>query len=115
MLIVDDDPEVLSALAFMAGTRGYEVRRCASGTQALAADLSDVGCLVIDQRLPDTQGLDLLAELRRRGALAPAILITSDPSAAVRRRAEDEGVPLVEKPLLDDRLATELDRARPAR
>jgi FixJ family two-component response regulator len=49
-------------------------------------------------------GLDLLAELRRRKVDLPAILITTHPNAAVRDRAARAGVPLIEKPLLNDTL-----------
>jgi FixJ family two-component response regulator len=48
--------------------------------------------------------LDLIVELRRRKIDLPAILITTHPSAAVRDRAARAGVPLIEKPLLNDML-----------
>ena len=56
-------------------------------------------------------GLDLLAELRRRQVVAPAILITTHPSAAVRERATATGAALVEKPLLGDALFQEIHAA----
>jgi two-component system, LuxR family, response regulator FixJ len=49
-----------------------------------------------------------LVELRRRQVAAPAILITTHPSAAVRERAAATGVAVVEKPLLGDALFQEI-------
>jgi DNA-binding response OmpR family regulator len=55
---------------------------------------------VLDQRLPGLSGLDLLERYRARGETSPAILITTNPSAATRERARTAGVEIVEKPLL---------------
>ena len=62
------------------------------------------GCLVVDYKLPEMNGLDLLVELRKRNIDLPAILITTHPSSEVRRRAALAGVTLIEKPLLNDTL-----------
>lgn len=112
LLIVDDDPEVLRALGFVADTRGFEVEHCRSAREAIAVVGSGrrLGCLIIDQMLSDDRGIDLLASLRNRGVEAPAILITSAPSEALRRRAAAADAPIVEKPLLDDTLFTQIDR-----
>jgi FixJ family two-component response regulator len=48
--------------------------------------------------------LDLLVELRRRKVDLLAILITTHPNTAVHDRAARAGVPLIEKPLLNDLL-----------
>ncbi len=111
LLIVEDDPDVLAALRFMAETRRYDVASGASAQDALdiAADRR-LDCLIIDQKLPDRPGVDLLAMLRARGVRAPAILITTAPSPDLRRRAAIMGAPIVEKPLLDEALFTEVRR-----
>jgi len=49
-------------------------------------------------------GLEMLNRLRERRVAAPAILITSHPSASVRQRAAEAGVRIVEKPLLGNAL-----------
>jgi FixJ family two-component response regulator len=51
--------------------------------------------------LPGITGLDLIAKLRERRILAPAILITSHPSAAVIDRAKQGHIRIVEKPFLN--------------
>lgn len=117
LLIVDDDPEVLKALTFMIDLRGFRVEHFGAARDAIALTGANPGyaCLVIDQGLPDHQGLDLLAMLRSRGVTAPAVLVTTAPSADLRRRATVAGAAIVEKPLLDDALLTQVRRLVAAR
>lgn len=68
-------------------------------------------CLVLDQKLPGMSGLALLAALRARNVGAPAILITSNPTAALRLEARAAGAEIVEKPLLDRVLASKVREA----
>lgn len=104
LLIVDDDAEVLHALAFMAGTRGYEVVGCGTAAQALAELDGSVSCLILDQHLPEIQGIRLLKQIRAAGIQTPALLMTTSPSATLRAQAAEAGAPIVEKPLLDESL-----------
>jgi two-component system, LuxR family, response regulator FixJ len=105
VLIVDDDPAVRNSLMFSLAVEGFAVRAYGSGRELLDdPGLPQHGCLVIDQRLPGMSGLELLTLLRERHVSLPAILITTNPSAILRQRAADAGVPVVEKPLLGDAL-----------
>jgi FixJ family two-component response regulator len=105
VVLVEDDPAVLSALTFAFETDGYAVRACADAEDLLASPPDGTRfCLVIDEKLPGLSGLDLLARLRARGVDAPAILITTRPNDPTRRRAAAAGVEIVEKPLLGDAL-----------
>jgi FixJ family two-component response regulator len=112
VIIVEDDPAVRNALKFSLEIEGFEVRTYASGIDLLDAhDACGGGCLVIDQKMPEMTGLDLIATLRHRLISAPAILITSHPNALVRKRAAEAHVPIIEKPLLGNAL---VDRIRDA-
>ena len=112
VLVVDDDPAVRNSLMFSLQVEGFCVRAYASGGELLSdPDLPNIGCLVIDQRMPDMSGLDLVASLRARHVALPAILTTTNPNAAVQRRAADAGVPVVEKPLLGDALSRHIRAA----
>ena len=105
MLLIDDDPAVRNSLKFALQVEGFAVRVYPTGSDLLNdEDMPESGCLVTDYHLPGMNGLDLLAHLRERKVSLPAILITTDPSAAVRSRAASAGVRLVEKPLLSDAL-----------
>jgi FixJ family two-component response regulator len=110
--VVDDDPAVCGSLKFSLELEGFAVRAYASGAELLnAGDLADCSCLVVDQRMPGMNGMELIARLREREVLTPAVLIVSHLNAALRARAAKERVPIVEKPLLGNGL---LDRIREA-
>jgi two-component system response regulator FixJ len=112
LVLVDDDPALLHALSFAFETEGYEVRAFADAESLLAdAKAPNGSVLVLDQKLPGMSGLALLAALRARGVAVPAILITSNPTAALRREARAAGVEIVEKPLLDGVLAAKVREA----
>jgi two-component system response regulator FixJ len=112
VVVVDDDVAVRNSLKFSLEVEGYAVQAYAGADTLLdAAELPRSGCLIIDYNLRGTDGLAAVRELRRRGALMPAILITSHPSAALRARAAAAGVPIIEKPLLGNTL---LDTVRHA-
>lgn len=104
VIVVDDDPAVLSALKFSLEIEGFDVRSFENGEAMLnTRELPDQGCLVIDYYLSGINGLDLLELLRARRVALPAILITT-PNTAVRERAIRLGVPIIEKPLLSNAL-----------
>jgi len=109
VLLVDDDPAVLTSLKFALELEGFSVR-VFPDAQSLMREPGIGRCasLVIDYRLPDTNGIDLLQRLRAKGVTAPAILITSNPSENLRVRAAAMSIPIVEKPLLDNSLIAKL-------
>src|SRR5258708_30388661 len=88
ILVVDDEPDVLRAIAGDLRrhyARRYRVVRAESGEEALevAAELRDRGArlalVVSDQRMPGMGGVDLLAEVRRREPRAEAGVLTPHP------------------------------------
>jgi FixJ family two-component response regulator len=112
LLLVDDDPHLLSALRFAFEAEGYEVSTFSSGEELLAAAHPQANsCIVIDERLPGMTGLDTVARLRDAGVDAPAILVTTHPSVHVARRAAAANIEIVEKPLLDGGLARSVSAA----
>lgn len=106
ILLVDDDPAIRSSLSFALELEGFEVDAFETGHALVARDAHpDEACLVLDYRLPDTNGLSLLRQLRARGTQLPAVIITTNPSKATRNAAAELGADLVEKPLLCDALS----------
>jgi FixJ family two-component response regulator len=105
VIVVDDDAAVRSSLKFALEIEGFAVRIFAKGEDLMEDDaVTGSACMVIDQKLPGTNGLDAIAALRRRKITTPAILITSQPTRLVKERAAQAGVPIVEKPLLGNSL-----------
>lgn len=112
IVVVDDDLAVCNSLKFSLELEGFSVCTYGSGAALLhAGDLGTYDCFVVDQRMPGMSGLDLIAKLRDRQISAPAILIVSEPNAALSARAAKVNVPIVEKPFLGNAL---VDRIREA-
>lgn len=105
LVIIDDDRHLLEAMRFAFETAGYVVTTFASGEAALLAPpFEPATCLVVDARLPGASGLETIKRLRALGVEAPAVLVTTHPTAAERRRAAAAGVDILEKPLLGEAL-----------
>jgi two-component system, LuxR family, response regulator FixJ len=104
--VVDDDAGVLGSLRFLLETDGFAVRTFRSGAALLnAVRPTGVDCFVIDYKLTDINGIDLIGRLRSHGVVAPAILITGYPDAKISARAASAGVKhVLNKPLLDESL-----------
>ena len=87
ILAVDDDPAMRISLSFLLDIEGFEVRAYSTAGELLADSGVPAGhCLVIDYRLPDMNGFDLLTELRRRRMNQPALIITTYPNNSSRAR-----------------------------
>jgi len=114
VFVIDDDPAILASLKFSLEIEGYVVYTYSS-PKALIADATRKtwGCLVIDYNLPESNGLQLLGELRRIGVGMPAILITTNPSPHLRMRAAAASVSIVEKPLIGNTLVDAIRTAFP--
>jgi FixJ family two-component response regulator len=103
--VVDDDPAVCNSLKFSLELEGFKVRTFAGGADLLRArDIGACDCFVVDQKMPGMTGLELIGTLRDRDIAAPAILIISQPSAALSARAAKANIPIVEKPFLGNAL-----------
>jgi DNA-binding response OmpR family regulator len=103
--VIEDDADLLDAIHFSLLTEGYTVRAHETVKAALGdPTLADTACFVVDQQLPDGDGIDLITELRRRGFADAAIMITTNPDARSRAACRALGVPIVEKPLLGESL-----------
>ncbi|MGE0044656.1 MAG: response regulator FixJ [Hyphomonadaceae bacterium] len=105
--IIDDDPAARDSLAFLMESAGLAARVFASAEDFLAC-LGEIeaGCIVSDIRMPGLSGIDLIAELRRRGHAGHAIILITGhgdvPLAveAMKRGAAD----FFEKPYDDGKL-----------
>jgi two-component system response regulator FixJ len=109
LVLIEDDRAVLNALSFSFETEGYQVAAFRDPASALAAaETARASCIVVDQRLPGMSGLQVIARLRAQGVAAPALLITTNPTADLRRDAAAAKIEIVEKPLLGGLLAAKV-------
>lgn len=78
ILVVEDDPSTLSALADAFCDAGYDVTRASDGDRALALALrAPFDAIVSDVNLPGTDGFSLCRRLRAEGHRTPILLLTS--------------------------------------
>jgi DNA-binding response OmpR family regulator len=94
VLLIEDEPNIATALAFILQRAGWRVSTHPNGTTALdaiARDGPDV--LVLDVMLPGKSGFDILSELRAGPrADLPVLMLTAKGQAKDRERAEALGV-----------------------
>lgn len=111
--VVDDDVGVLGSLRFLLEADGFQVRTFRSATALLNATRpTGVDCLVIDYKMPDMNGIDLVGQLRRNDIAAPVILITGYPDENISARAAAAGVEhVLLKPLLGESLVKHINGA----
>lgn len=98
--VVDDDDAIRRSLSFMLKTSGYAVRLFDGGHEFLkeATDLP-AGCVLLDVRMPDIDGMAVQQELRARGVMLPVVIMTGHGDidmavAAMKAGASD----FIEKP-----------------
>lgn len=92
VLLVEDDPQLNKMLSRLLDDEGYDVRAVSDGQSGLHAALTvapDV--VVLDRRLPDGDGLEVLRRMRRGGLVAPVLVLTAYGSTADRVAGLDAG------------------------
>jgi two-component system, LuxR family, response regulator FixJ len=115
VILVDDDAEVRRSLSLFLGLSGYKAITYASA-EALLRDLDQdsdhSGCIVLDLRMPDMNGLELQEILRARGCLLPIIFITAygDVPASVHA-LKGGAIDFLEKPFSTEHLVARIDEA----
>ncbi|WP_340264832.1 response regulator FixJ [Sphingobium mellinum] len=114
--VLDDDEAVRRSLSFMLRTSGYGVRLFEGGLSFLkaAADL-EPGCVLLDVRMPEMDGLEVQRELRTRGIMLPVIIMTGHGDIDMAVGAMKAGASdFIEKPFEKAALIACLEAARHA-
>lgn len=92
ILLVDDDPLVLEAIAGLLADFGYEVMPVEDGPSALGLFDSGepVDLLVTDLTMPGMDGVAVIREMQRRRPGLPCVLLTAFFSEAAARAVNQE-------------------------
>jgi two-component system, OmpR family, response regulator MprA len=92
VLVVEDDPHVLSVLERILVSDGYEVHVAQDGDAGLtrALDLKP-DLVIVDIGLPRRNGVELTRDLRARGFHAPMLMLTARTSVSDRVSGLDAG------------------------
>jgi FixJ family two-component response regulator len=113
VFIVDDNPAVRDAIRWLMQQVNLEARTFALARDFLAAYRPGMrGCLVLDIRMPEMSGLELLTKLTQDGAVIPIIIITGHGDVPLAVRAMKAGTfDFLEKPFNDQVLVDAVQAA----
>jgi FixJ family two-component response regulator len=113
VFVIDDDPQVRSALKFLFESAGLGVETFASAMAFLERPAHPgPSCLVLDLELPELNGLEVQERLARAGVSIPIVFLSGRadvPSTAKAMR--DGAVDFLVKPVDDSRLLDAVTRA----
>ena len=90
--VIDDDDTVRRSWQFVLEGEGWSVCAYESAVRFLAEDDPSVpGCIVSDVRMPEMSGIELQAELKKRGNAMPLVLISAHADLVMAVKAVRDG------------------------
>jgi len=113
IVVAEDDEDIRVLVERIFAHVGVEVTSVADGASALLALAEEApDCLVVDLRMPDVDGMDVLDETGRSGSTVPVVLLTASVESEVEVEALAAGaVAVVRKPFQTKVLLTVVARA----
>lgn len=117
ILVVDDEPDFLETLVKRLSKRNFSVRGAESGEQALemlAREAADV--VLLDVRMPGMDGMQTLAEIKKRFPSTQVIILTGHASVESARDGIRTGAfDYLMKPSTLDEIMVKIQEAHQAR
>ncbi len=110
ILICDDEGDIRESLRAILTDEGYDVTAVSAGPNAVA-EAPDHDALLLDIKMPGQDGLETLAQIRKRGVPTPVVMISGHGDVrtameAIRAGAND----FLEKPLATEHVLNALRR-----
>ena len=111
VLLVDDDPTLLSVLERRMAREGYEVQTASSGEQALKLlERAWPQLLIVDLMMPGMDGFELCDRVKRIADLPIIVLSAVDASEAKVKALESYAEDYITKPFNPDELVARVQR-----
>jgi two-component system response regulator (stage 0 sporulation protein F) len=114
ILAVDNEPSVTLSLSYVFADPRYEVTCVEDGDAALArleADSDPYDVIIVDQKMPNLTGVELVDAIRKRRILSKIIVLSAHLSPEIRKAYEQMDVHVMfGKPFNVDHLRTAVDR-----
>jgi two-component system nitrogen regulation response regulator NtrX len=111
LLIVDDEENIGRSLKLILEREGYSVGTCLTAAEARASSQRP-DLYMIDVRLPDANGIDLVRSLRSQDVAAPIVMISGHGTIAEAVEATRAGAfDFLEKPLSRDKVLLSIKHA----
>jgi CheY-like chemotaxis protein len=112
VLVIDDDPSVREAVSYLLVSFGYDCQTAPDGVSGLARfDEGGWDLVLTDLAMPEMNGWEVTATIRRRSPTMPIVLITGLIDPEVMRRAGEQGLPVVPKPFRSEMLRVAVVKA----
>ena len=110
--VVDDDRDVRLMVSYMLSDAELTSHPFASGTDFLGSvDELKPGCILLDVRMPDMDGLAVMAELARRGFDWPVVFVTGHGDVPIAVEAMKLGaIDFIQKPFSEGALLASFER-----
>ncbi|QJB70501.1 response regulator transcription factor [Parasphingorhabdus halotolerans] len=111
--VVDDDDAVRRSAAFMLRHAGFQVRPVESGVTFLKlAKDAERGCVLLDIRMPEMDGLEVQQEMVKQGIDMPVVILTGHGDVEVAVQAMRAGaINFLEKPYEKEALLAAMEEA----
>ena len=111
--VIDDDAAVRDAVGVLLSTEGFKVHSYASALAFLEAVAKNgEGCVVTDVRMPEMNGIELIARMKEEGLSIPVVVLTAHADVPLAVEAMKLGASdLLEKPFDDSALLAAVDAA----
>ena len=114
VLVVDDEPNIRSALARALSFAGYTVEEAGSGQEALELlQVNRYDLMILDMWMPELSGLDVMRRLRRANPDFMIIVLTGHATleSAIAAAKSDEVVDYLQKPVKNREIVEAVDKA----
>ncbi|WP_313536151.1 response regulator transcription factor [Sphingomonas sp.] len=110
--LVDDEESIRRSTSFMLRTSGYDVDTYGSGVDFLSkVAAAKPGCILLDVRMPEMDGIEVQVELAKRGVKLPVIVLTGHGDVGTAVAAMKGGaIDFLEKPFEQAALVEALER-----
>lgn len=114
ILAVDNEPSVTLSLRYVFAGPDYEVT-CAESGQAALTQLetspAPYGVIIVDQKMPNLTGVELVSAIRERGIDSKIIVLSAQLTSEVREAYADLKVDILfDKPFNVAQLRSAVDR-----
>ena len=121
ILVVEDHPESMELLRMILEDEGYSVQSVETGRRAIqvvsersSEEIPDPppDLILLDLRLPDMNGVDVVKELHENlSEVPPIVFISADSPQSLKDAARSVGAAALRKPFKIDELFEVIDRA----